>query len=48
MITLIGKDLAKKGQEFVFLGPAEECENGEIPEGVNSHKYEMSELNLFI
>ena len=28
--------------------PAEECENGEIPEGVNSHKYEMSELNLFI
>ena len=27
MITLIGKDLAKKGQEFVFLGPAEECEN---------------------
>ena len=27
MITLIGKDLAKKGQEFVFLGPADECEN---------------------
>lgn len=27
MITLIGKSLAKKGQEFVFLGPAEECEN---------------------
>ncbi|WP_407422810.1 UPF0179 family protein [Methanobrevibacter sp.] len=27
MITLIGKDLAKKGQEFVFLGPAGECEN---------------------
>ena len=27
MITLIGKDLAKKGQEFVFLGPAEECES---------------------
>lgn len=27
MITLIGKDLAKKGQEFVFLGPASECEN---------------------
>ena len=26
MITLIGKDLAKKGQEFVFLGPAPECE----------------------
>ena len=26
MITLIGKDLAKEGQEFVFLGPAEECE----------------------
>ena len=26
MITLIGKDLAKKGQEFVFLGPADECE----------------------
>lgn len=25
MITLIGKELAKKGQEFVFLGPAEEC-----------------------
>ncbi|MDO5823407.1 UPF0179 family protein [Methanobrevibacter sp.] len=27
MITLIGKDLAKKGQEFVFLGPTDECEN---------------------
>ena len=27
MITLIGKDLAKEGQEFIFLGPAEECEN---------------------
>lgn len=27
MITLIGKDLAKKGQEFVFLGPTSECEN---------------------
>jgi uncharacterized protein (UPF0179 family) len=27
MITLIGKDLAKKGQEFVFLGPAEECKD---------------------
>ena len=27
MITLIGKDLAEKGKEFVFLGPAEECEN---------------------
>lgn len=27
MITLIGKDLAKKGQEFLFLGPASECEN---------------------
>ena len=27
MITLIGKDLAVKGQEFVFLGPADECEN---------------------
>ncbi len=26
MITLIGKDLAKEGQEFVFLGPADECE----------------------
>ncbi|MBE6499933.1 MAG: UPF0179 family protein [Methanobrevibacter thaueri] len=26
MITLIGKDLAKKGQEFIFLGPAQECE----------------------
>ena len=25
MITLIGKDLAKEGQEFVFLGPAPEC-----------------------
>jgi hypothetical protein len=25
MITLIGKDLAKKGEEFVYLGPAEEC-----------------------
>jgi len=27
MITLIGKDLAKEGQEFVFLGPADDCEN---------------------
>ena len=27
MITLIGKDLAKKGQEFVFLGPADECDS---------------------
>lgn len=27
MITLIGKDLAKEGQEFIFLGPADECEN---------------------
>ena len=27
MITLIGKDLAIEGQEFVFLGPADECEN---------------------
>lgn len=27
MITLIGKDIAKKGFEFVFLGPAKECEN---------------------
>ena len=26
MITLIGKDLAKEGLEFVFLGPAPECE----------------------
>ena len=27
MITLIGKSLAKKGQEFVFLGPAEAFED---------------------
>ncbi|MBR0271908.1 MAG: UPF0179 family protein [Methanobrevibacter sp.] len=27
MITLIGKDLASEGTEFVFLGPAEECES---------------------
>lgn len=27
MITLIGKELAKEGQEFVFLGPADECES---------------------
>lgn len=27
MITLIGKDLAKKGQEFIFLGPASDCES---------------------
>jgi hypothetical protein len=26
MITLIGKDLAEKGKEFIFLGPAPECE----------------------
>ena len=25
MITLIGKDLAKKGNEFIFYGPANEC-----------------------
>lgn len=27
MITLIGKNLAKEGQEFLFLGPADECED---------------------
>ena len=27
MITLIGKSLAKKGREFVFLGPADACED---------------------
>ncbi len=27
MITLIGKQLAKEGQEFVFLGPAPECDD---------------------
>ncbi|WP_178647564.1 UPF0179 family protein [uncultured Methanobrevibacter sp.] len=27
MITLIGKDLAKKGTSFIFYGPAEECES---------------------
>ena len=27
MITLIGKDLAKEGHEFIFLGPADECED---------------------
>lgn len=27
MITLIGKDLAVEGKEFVFLGAAEDCEN---------------------
>jgi hypothetical protein len=27
MITLIGKDLAKKGMEFVYLGPAQECDD---------------------
>ena len=27
MITLIGKDLAKEGQEFIFLGSADECED---------------------
>lgn len=27
MITLIGVDLAKKGQEFIFMGPAKECED---------------------
>ena len=26
MITLIGKDLAKEDQEFIFLGPADDCE----------------------
>ena len=26
MITLIGIDLAKEGQEFIFLGPAKECD----------------------
>lgn len=25
MITLIGKDLAKEGMEFIYFGPAEEC-----------------------
>ena len=27
MITLIGKDLAQKGVEFVFLGPVPECDD---------------------
>ncbi len=27
MITLIGKDLAEKDKEFVYLGPAEECDD---------------------
>ena len=27
MITLIGKDLAKKGQEFVFLGSTDDCDD---------------------
>ncbi len=27
MITLIGIDLAKEGQEFIFLGPAKECDD---------------------
>ena len=27
MITLIGKDLAQKGVEFVYLGPAKECDD---------------------
>ena len=27
MITLIGKELAKEGQEFIFLGPADDCES---------------------
>lgn len=27
MITLIGIGLAKEGQEFIFLGPAKECED---------------------
>ena len=27
MITLIGKDLAQKGVEFVYFGSVEECEN---------------------
>jgi hypothetical protein len=27
MITLIGKDLAKEGVEFVYLGPADECKD---------------------
>lgn len=27
MITLIGKDLAKKGMEFVYFGPADECDD---------------------
>ena len=27
MITLIGKDLAKVGNEFVFYGPADECKS---------------------
>lgn len=27
MITLIGKDLAKKGNEFIFYGSVDECES---------------------
>ena len=30
MITLIGKEIAKKDSSFIFQGPAEECENCRI------------------
>lgn len=49
MITLIGKSLAEKGQEFVFLGPAEECEDCRFKSSCvgnleKNRKYEIIEI----
>ncbi|MBR2558285.1 MAG: UPF0179 family protein [Methanobrevibacter sp.] len=49
MITLIGKDLAKEGNEFIFYGPAEECNDcrfksscvGNLEEG---RKYKITDI----
>lgn len=49
MITLIGKDLAKEGNEFVFYGPAEECESCRVKSSCigsleKGHKYKIVEV----
>ncbi|MBQ6813630.1 MAG: UPF0179 family protein [Methanobrevibacter sp.] len=49
MITLIGKKLAKKGESFVFYGPAEDCLNCRfkatcIDSLTEGHKYTITEV----
>ncbi len=49
MITLIGKNLAKKGSEFMFYGPAKECESCRFNSSCidsleKGHKYKIIEV----